>query len=111
MGLEKPLGKLGYCLSAETHARMEFAMEAHEGPTTQDGTGHLVAVSRLLFEGHHGHLSSTCYAEDVAETSSNQQCAFRQLWKKYGGVYIGRGTHVHCVFPRGPRGSKRSRQS
>ena len=26
-------------------------MESREGPTTQDGTGHLIAVSRLLFEG------------------------------------------------------------
>ena len=28
-------------------------------------------------------------------TSSNKQCAFRQLWKKYGGVFIVRETHVH----------------
>ena len=49
--LERPLDKLGCCLSAETHARMVFAMEAHEGPTTQDRAEDVVAVSRLLFEG------------------------------------------------------------
>ena len=49
--LEKPLDKLGCCLSAETHARMVFAMEAREGPTTQDRAEDVVAVSRLLFEG------------------------------------------------------------
>ena len=78
------------------HSRWDWASQSGEPPPLR---------------GHHGHLSSTCYAGDVAETSSNKQCAFRQLWKKYGGVYIGRESHVHCVFPRGPRGSERSRQS
>ena len=48
---EKPLDKLGCCLSAETHARMVFAMEAREGPPTQDRAEDVVVVSRLLFEG------------------------------------------------------------
>ena len=48
--LEKPLHKLGCCLSAETHARMVFALEAREGPTTQDRAEDVVAVSSLLFE-------------------------------------------------------------
>ena len=43
--------KLGCCLSAETHARMVFAMEAREDPTTQDRADDVVAVSLLLFEG------------------------------------------------------------
>ena len=55
--LEKPLVKLGCCLSAETHARMVMAMEAREGPTTQDRAEDVVAVSRLLFEG----TIATCY--------------------------------------------------
>ena len=41
---------------------MVFAMEAREGPTTQDGTGHLMAVSRLLFEG----TIATCHPSGIA---------------------------------------------
>ena len=66
---EKPLDKLCCCLSAETHTRIMLAMEARVGPTTQDGTG---------------------IAGEVVEPSSNTQCAFRQLWKQYGGVFIKR---------------------
>ena len=60
--LEKPLDKLRCCLSAETHARMVLAMEAREGPITQDGTGHLMTVSRLLFEG----TIATCHPSGIA---------------------------------------------
>ena len=42
---EKPLDKFGRSPSAETHGRMVFAMEAREGPNTQDGTKHLMAVN------------------------------------------------------------------
>ena len=71
---EKPLDKLCCCLSAETrphdvghgstrgsdHSRWDWASHGGESPPLR---------------GHHG-------------TSSNTQCAFRQLWKKYGGVFI-----------------------
>ena len=69
---------------------MMLAMEARVGPTTQDGTGHLMAVSRLLFEGTLATCHPSGIAGEVVETSSNNQCAFRQLWKKYGGVFIKR---------------------
>ena len=49
--LENPLDKLDCCLSAEKHAPMVLATEAREGPNTRDGTEHLTAVSRPLFEG------------------------------------------------------------
>ena len=73
---EKPLDKLCCCHSAETNACMMLAMEARVGPTTQDGTGHLMAVSRLLFEGTLATCHPSGIAGEVVETSSNNQCAF-----------------------------------
>ena len=64
--LEKPLDKLDCCLSAEKHARMVLATEAREGPNTQDGTEHLTAVSRPLFEGMTATFHPTLYSGEVA---------------------------------------------
>ena len=43
--LEIDLDKFGRSPSAETHGRVVVAMEAREGPNTQDGTKHLMAVN------------------------------------------------------------------
>ena len=69
------------------HARMELTMESREGPTTQDGTGHLMAVSRLLFEGTMAHcLPSGISGEDHSTPSVPSDSSGR----KYGGVFFKR---------------------
>ena len=89
---------------------------AHVGPNTPDRAERLTAATGHPFED----VMATCHppgiAGDDAETSSNTQCAFRQLLKKYGvdfrqSVFVGRETHAHCVDPGGQRGSERSRRS
>ena len=95
--------------SAEKQVFIVLAIESSRlSPNTQGRAEHLTAAPPFRFR------DATCHppgiAGDVAETSSNTQRAFRQLWKKYGGVFIGRETHVHRVVPGGPRGSERSRQ-
>ena len=42
---------------------MVLATTTHESPTTQDGTKHLMTVSRLLFEG----TMATCHPPGIAE--------------------------------------------
>ena len=64
-----PLVKLGCSLSAETHARMVFAMEAHEGPTTQGRAEDVVAVSRLLFEGNISSCQTLSCSQNTRRTS------------------------------------------
>ena len=66
-GFASPLDKLGCCLSAETHARMVLALEAREGPITQDQAGRPVAVSGHLFEGIMATFHLSCIAGEVAE--------------------------------------------
>ena len=81
MGLEKPLDKRGCCLSAETDARMELTMESREGPTTQDGTGHLMAVSRLLFEG----TMATCHPSSIPDEVACKPCHTSGPSDSFGG--------------------------
>ena len=45
---------------------MVLATEAREGPNTQDGTEHLTAVSRPLFEGMTSTFHPTLYSGEVA---------------------------------------------
>ena len=47
--------------------RVVLATAAHEGPTTQDGTEHLMTVSRLLFEGTIATCHPPCIAEVVVK--------------------------------------------
>ena len=74
---------------------IELAMEAREGPDPEGKAEFHMAATGHLFQD----LMATCHPpvmlDDVAETSSNTQCAFRQLLTKYGGVFIGREPHVH----------------
>ena len=66
--------------SAEKYVRIVSAMEAREGPNTQDKAEQLMAVTCHLFED----MMATYHPPgEVAEQSSNTQCAFRQFWKKY----------------------------
>ena len=44
----------------------------------------------FLFEGTMATCHPSGIAGEVSETSSNNQCAFRLLWKKNGGVFIKR---------------------
>ena len=72
------LGNLGHSLSAEKQICIVLAMEARVGPNTQDRAEHLTAATGHLFK----EVMATCHppgiAGDVAETSSNTQCALRQ---------------------------------
>ena len=45
---------------------MVLATAAREGPNTQDGTEHLTAVSRPLFEGMTATFHPTLYSGKVA---------------------------------------------
>ena len=86
------LGNLGRSLSAE---KQRLYRVGHRGPS---GSKHS-RQSRAShggdwppFRGPDGHWSLTWYAGNVAETSPNTQCAFRQLWKKFGLE-----VHQQCV--------------
>ena len=64
--------------------RIVFAKEAREGPIAENKAERLMAAT-----GHHlWDMMATCHqpgvACEVAETSFNTQCTFRQLRKKYG---------------------------
>ena len=64
-----------------------LAMEARVGPTTQDGTGHLMAVSCPLFEGTMATCHPSGIAGEVVET-------LRPNWAFHGGD----GHHLEDVM-------------
>ena len=70
-------------LSAEKHVRIVLAVEAREGPNTQDKADRLVAATCHLFE----EVTATCHPPGIAGylagKSSNTRWAFRQLGEKY----------------------------
>ena len=57
-----------------------LAMEAREGPNTQDRAEHLTAATGHTFEDVMTTYHPPGIAGQVAGTSSNTQSAFRQLW-------------------------------
>ena len=82
--LRETLENLCYSPSAEKCTRIVLAMEAREGPNTQDKGECLMAATGHLFE----EMMATFHPPGVAggrqARSSNVQWALRQLWKKNG---------------------------
>ena len=78
--------------------RIVLAMEAREGHFKTK-----VSVSRrqlaTSFEDMMSNYHPSGVAEDVAETSSNTQSAFRRLWKKYGVKRHQHDLSRGCVSP------------
>ena len=64
--------------------RIVLAMEAREGPNTQDKAERLMAATGHLFEDMMATYHPPGIAGKVAGKSPNTQWAFRQLWKQYG---------------------------
>ena len=99
---ENPLKILAALFRQRDACTLVLAVSVRNGPNTQDRAGRLVAATGHLFE----HVMTTYpppgIAGEVAETSSNTQCAFRLLWKKYGyhwksrPLSFGRETHSLC---------------
>ena len=81
---ENSLKILAALLQQKDACTLGLAVEAREGPNTQDRARRLVVATGHLLND----VVATChppgFAGEVAETSSNTQCASRQLWKKYG---------------------------
>ena len=99
------------CLSAETHARMVLAVETREGPNTQHGTEHLMAVSRFLFEGIMTTFHQTCITGEVshgvpslrrAPTFQEDEAMFREA---FGSLSSSPTTkkHMRLVLALEPR--------
>ena len=75
---------------------LRWPLEACESLNTQDRAEHLTAETGVM---------ATCHllgiAEQVSGNPSDTQSAFRQLWKKYGGVFIKRMCIVCAKEARG----------